>query len=79
MSGTGESAPPASTSRTPRAVRAWLPALAATATLGLGYLDLARGGTTLSAVLLVAGYVVAVPWAIMTAGATAGARSGRSA
>ena len=50
------------------AVRAWLPALVAAGTLGLGYLDLARGGTTIAALLLVAGYVVAVPWAIMKAG-----------
>ena len=49
-------------------VRAWTPALVAAATLALGYLDLARGGTTLSALLLVAGYVVAVPWAIMRSG-----------
>lgn len=53
---------------TSRDLRAWVPALVATGTLGLGYLDLARGGTTLSALLLVAGYVVAVPWAIMKAG-----------
>jgi hypothetical protein len=49
-------------------VRAWTPALVAAGTLGLGYLDLARGGTTLSAMLLVVGYVVAVPWAILRAG-----------
>lgn len=49
-------------------LRAWLPALVAAGTLGLGYLDLARGGTTLSALLLVAGYLVAVPWAIMASG-----------
>lgn len=50
------------------AVRSRMPILVAAGTLGLGYLDLARGGTTLSAVLLVIGYVVAVPWAIMTSG-----------
>ena len=52
------------------ALRAWLPALVAAGTLGLGYLDLARGGTTLSALLLVAGYVALVPWAIMKSGST---------
>ena len=62
MSGTVKPARPA------RTVRAWTPAIVATATLALGYLDLARGGATLSALLIVAGYVVAVPWAIMRAG-----------
>ena len=62
MNGTAKAAQPT------HAVRAWTPALVAAGTLGLGYLDLARGGTTLSAMLLVAGYVVAVPWAIMKAG-----------
>jgi hypothetical protein len=51
-----------------RDVRAWTPAIVAAATLGLGYLDLARGGTTLSAILLAGGYLVAVPWAIMKSG-----------
>ena len=51
-----------------RDLRAFVPALVAAGTLGLGYADLARGGATISALLLVAGYVVAVPWAIMRAG-----------
>jgi hypothetical protein len=29
-------------------------------------LDLVRGGTTLSAVLLAAGFLVAIPWALLT-------------
>ena len=62
MSGAAKPAQPA------HAVRTWTPAIVAAATLGLGYLDLARGGTTLSALLLVAGYVVAVPWAILASG-----------
>ena len=65
MSGAPKAMPAAGTARD---LRAWTPALVALATLGLGYLDLARGGTTLSAMLLVAGYVVAVPWAIMKSG-----------
>lgn len=62
MSGTTKTARPS------REVRAWLPAIVAAATLGLGYLDLAHGGTTLSAILLAGGYLLAVPWAIMTSG-----------
>ena len=53
---------------TSRGVRAFVPALVAAGTLGLGYLDLARGGATLAALLLAAGYVVAVPWAILRTG-----------
>ncbi len=34
-------------------------------TILLGYLDLARGGTTLAPILLVAGYCVLVPLAIL--------------
>ena len=51
-----------------RGVRAFVPALVAATTLAIGYLDLARGGATTSALLLVAGYVVVVPWAIMRTG-----------
>jgi hypothetical protein len=54
-------------------VRPFVPVLAAAGTLGLGYLDLARGGTTLSALLLVVGYVALVPWAIMRTGLVADA------
>ena len=50
------------------ATRTWTPALVAAGTLALGYADLARGGATVSALLLIVGYVVAVPWAIMKAG-----------
>ena len=53
---------------TARGLRAWTPTLAAAATLGLGYLDLFRGGTTISALLLVVGYVALVPWAILSTG-----------
>lgn len=58
----------ATSGTTPKATgtgRALLPALVAVATLALGYADLARGGETLSAILLVAGYTVALPWAIV--------------
>lgn len=72
MSGVERSAgrplPPVRPAGTWRDLRAWRPALVAAGTLGLGYTDLARGGTTLSATLLVAGYAVVVPWAIMTSG-----------
>jgi len=53
--------------KAPGTGRALLPALVAAATLGLGYADLARGGATLAPILLVAGYVVALPWAILRA------------
>ena len=69
MTGAVKPAPAAGMSQD---VRSWLPALVAAGTLALGYLDLARGGTTLSALLLVVGYVVAVPWAIMTSGSRPG-------
>jgi hypothetical protein len=51
-----------------RGIRAFAPAIAAGATIGLGYLDLARGGTTVSALLLVVGYAALVPWAIARSG-----------
>ena len=38
----------------------------AVAALAVGYADLARGGTTLSALLLVLGYCVLVPAAVLT-------------
>jgi hypothetical protein len=38
----------------------------AAATLGLGYADLIRGGTTLAPVLLVVGYVLLVPAVVLT-------------
>jgi hypothetical protein len=47
--------------RRARSVRA----AAAAAALAAGYLDLARGGTTVAPVLLVLGYVVLVPLAIL--------------
>jgi hypothetical protein len=56
-----------------RNLRRFVPALVAAGTLGLGYADLARGGTTIAPVLLVVGYVVAVPWAIMRTGRDYGA------
>ena len=34
--------------------------------LGAGFLDLVRGGITVSAILLAAGFLVAIPWAILT-------------
>jgi hypothetical protein len=57
--------------KAPGTGRALLPALVAAATLGLGYADLARGGETLAPILLVVGYVVALPWAILRARARA--------
>ena len=62
----------ASTAHAAPTARSWTPALVAVGTLALGYADLARGGATLSALLLIVGYVVAVPWAIMRAGRVAG-------
>jgi hypothetical protein len=34
--------------------------------IGAGYFDLVRGGITVSAILLAAGYLVAIPWALLT-------------
>ncbi len=45
-----------------RALRFWGAALLS---LLLGYLDLARGGDTIAPILLVLGYVVLVPLAIL--------------
>jgi len=45
--------------------RPWLWWAVAIATILLGYADLARGGTTIAPILLVAGYCVLVPVAIL--------------
>jgi hypothetical protein len=42
----------------------WARALAAL-TIAVGYIDLARGGVSLAPLLLVAGYVVLVPFALV--------------
>ena len=34
--------------------------------LGAGFLDLIRGGITISAILLAVGFLVAIPWALLT-------------
>ena len=54
----------AQTKSTPRS-RPWLFWGIAAATLLAGYLDLARGGETLAPILLVIGYCVLVPIAIL--------------
>ena len=46
--------------------RARLVRVAAAAALLIGYVDLVRGGTIIAPALLVAGYVVLVPAAILT-------------
>lgn len=45
--------------------RPWIWWAIAIATILLGYADLARGGTTIAPILLVAGYCVLVPLAIL--------------
>lgn len=45
--------------------RAWYYWAAAAMALLIGYLDLARGGETIAPVLLILGYVVLVPMAIL--------------
>ena len=45
--------------------RPWLWWGIAAVTIPLGYADLARGGTTIAPILLVAGYCVLVPLAIL--------------
>ena len=45
--------------------RPWLWWAIAAVTILLGYADLARGGTTIAPILLVAGYCVLVPIAIL--------------
>ncbi len=47
---------------------AWLPWTLAAALLVLGFADLTRGGITIAPILLVLGYCVAVPWALLGAG-----------
>jgi hypothetical protein len=61
MAQTDTTTGPAGTSRS-RPLLWW--GLAAAA-LGIGYADLARGGTTLAPILLVLGYCVLVPIAIL--------------
>jgi hypothetical protein len=50
---------------TPPTTRPWLWWAIAAATILLGYADLARGGTTIAPILLVVGYCVLVPLAIL--------------
>jgi hypothetical protein len=50
---------------TARPTRSWLWWGAAALTLVAGYADLIRGGETISAILLVIGYCVLVPLAIL--------------
>ena len=50
---------------TTTAPRPWIWWVIALATILLGYADLARGGTTIAPILLVAGYCVLVPVAIL--------------
>ena len=49
----------------PNGSRAWLYWGAAAVALLAGYVDLARGGETIAPVLLVIGYIVLVPLAIL--------------
>ncbi|MCC6316808.1 MAG: DUF2723 domain-containing protein [Gemmatimonadaceae bacterium] len=51
----------------------WIPWLAAALMLGGGFVDLVRGGITISAILLSLGYCVALPWAILAGGRRRGA------
>ena len=55
----------ARTDTTTTAQRPWMWWAIALATILLGYADLARGGTTIAPILLVAGYCVLVPLAIL--------------
>ena len=50
---------------TPPVARPWLWWAIALVTILLGYADLARGGMTVAPILLVAGYCVLVPVAIL--------------
>jgi hypothetical protein len=54
-----------STTETTSSSRPWLWWAIAAATILLGYADLARGGTTIAPILLVVGYCVLVPIAIL--------------
>ena len=51
--------------REPRARRSWIYWAIATIVLLAGFADLARGGETLAPILLVIGYCVLVPLAIL--------------
>lgn len=62
-SSTSSSAGPAVASSALRGRLAW--AIAAALVLLVGYLDLWRGGQTLAPILLVLGYVVLIPIAIL--------------
>lgn len=57
--------PTESTAKTDANPNRWIWWGAALLTLLLGYLDLARGGETIAPVLLILGYVVMVPLAIL--------------
>ena len=57
----GKAAAPPVSSRT-KSIGLWVAALA---TISIGFADLARGGTTIAPVLLVIGYCVLVPVAIL--------------
>jgi hypothetical protein len=61
MAQTGNDAPPSVATRT-RSLGLWL---AAAVVLIAGYVDLVRGGVTLAPILLVVGYCVLVPLAIL--------------
>jgi hypothetical protein len=54
-----------STTETTSSSRPWLWWAIAAITILLGYADLARGGTTIAPILLVVGYCVLVPIAIL--------------
>lgn len=56
---------PASIDRTDSRTRSVILWVAALATIAIGFADLARGGTTIAPVLLVLGYCVLVPVAIL--------------
>lgn len=61
--GAGNMASPAArVSPRTRSIALWVAALAA---IAVGFVDLARGGTTIAPVLLVLGYCVLVPFAIL--------------
>ena len=57
--------PDTTPSAAPVATRPWLWWTIALVTILLGYADLARGGMTVAPILLVAGYCVLVPVAIL--------------
>jgi hypothetical protein len=51
--------------REPRSRRSWVYWVIATVVLLAGFVDLARGGETLAPILLIIGYCVLVPLAIL--------------